>query len=283
MFIGSKTGSYNLIPEQTDNGSAKTSAKGGLSRQILHCIMKIENSAKTFSAAFTHRCIGGMRSAYNFLFAVENKSSGADKRADNANSAPMAVHNAAINKLTPLTPEDIDAAKVKLQATVNHFLTKDKKGFEQLVQATMVLVYSEASDRMTAYCKKNEKSVPKEYLHEIGAASVKNGLKCKDKYAEKNEEARQNGKEVSEQDEIFIPTGAGMHALISVFTGELFSRNVKASTDFDPIKQATDQIFATFDELAKQGHGQSPLPFRKELAQINKAWEEKLDSTESDC
>ncbi|CRL43742.1 hypothetical protein SGGMMB4_00273 [Sodalis glossinidius str. 'morsitans'] len=27
MFIGSKTGSYILKPEQTDNGSAKTSAK----------------------------------------------------------------------------------------------------------------------------------------------------------------------------------------------------------------------------------------------------------------
>ncbi|BAE73398.1 hypothetical protein SGGMMB4_00275 [Sodalis glossinidius str. 'morsitans'] len=107
-------------------------------------------------------------------------------------------------------------------------------------------------------------------------------MKCRDKDAEKNEEAKKNGKEVSEQDKIFIPTGAGMHPLISVFTGELFSRNVETPTDFDPIKQANDEIFTTFDNLAKQGHGQSPLPFREQLAQINKSWKELLDSTESD-
>ncbi|MFT4464363.1 MAG: hypothetical protein ACMX3H_06030 [Sodalis sp. (in: enterobacteria)] len=281
MFIGSKTGSYTLKPEQTDNGSAKTSAKSGLSRQILHCIMTIENNAKTFSTTVTNRCIGGMVSVYNFLSTVRNKLAGAEKPADNANSTPVAVHDAAIMKQNPLTSEDIVAAKEKMQATVNDFLT-DEKGFEQLVEATMASVYSEASDAMTAYCKRIDQSVPKGYLHEIGTASMERGLKCTDKHAEKNEEAKESGKEVSEQDKLYIPSGAGMHLLVSVFKTELFFRNVKISTDFDLIKHANDEIFAIFDKLAEQGHGQSPLPFREELAQINKSWEKLLVTTESD-
>lgn len=84
-------------------------------------------------------------------------------------------------------------------------------------------------------------------------------LKCNDKDVKKNEEKNKNGKEVSDQDEIFIPTDAGMHPLISVFAGELFSRHVETPTDFYPGKQATNEIFSTFDNLAKKGRGQSPL------------------------
>ncbi|MBG6249435.1 MULTISPECIES: hypothetical protein [Enterobacterales] len=281
MFIGSKTGSYIIKPEQTDNSSAKTFAKSGLSRQVLHCIMTIENSAKTFSAAVTNRCIGGMISAYNFLSAVENKLAGAVKTADNANSTPMTIHNAAIRQKNPLTAEDIVAVKEKIQATVNDFRT-DKRGFEQLVEATMASAYSEASDAMTAYCQRIGQPVPKGYVHEIGMASMENGLKCADKHAGKNEEAKKSGKEVYEQDKLYIPNGAGIHPLVSVFKTELFSRNVKLSTDFDLIKEANDEIFATFDKLAEQGHSQSPQPFREQLAQINKSWEKLLVSTESD-
>ena len=146
----------------------------------------------------------------------------------------------------------------------------------------MASAYSEASDAMTAYCQRTGQPVPKGYLHEIGMASMESGLKCADKHAEKNEEAKKSGKEVSEQDKLYIPNGAGMHPLVSVFKTELFSRNVKTPTDFNLIKQAHEEIFATFDKLAEQGHGQSPQPFRDQLAQINKSWEKWLVSTESD-
>ncbi|BAE73397.1 hypothetical protein SG0122 [Sodalis glossinidius str. 'morsitans'] len=100
----------------------------------MHCIMTIENNAKTFSTTVTNRCIGGMISTYKFLSAVGNKLTSAEKPADNAKSTPVAVHDAAIMRKNPLTPEDIAAAKEKMQATVNHFLTTDGKGFEQLLK-----------------------------------------------------------------------------------------------------------------------------------------------------